>query len=116
MASRLPRPLPFLLPSFYTSEATSGSILVPDPKKSPRGKRAVAEQQAEAPLVIQALQEPLLEALQETDAQAPVKNEDLHWTPFVLVVVYHFIAGIESGRCLLTHLQHADPLWVYLPT
>ncbi len=75
----------------------------------------MAEQQAEAPLVIQALQEPLLEALQETDTQAAVKNEDLHWTPFVLVVVYYFIAGIKSGRCLLTHLQHADPA-LGLPT
>jgi Transposase DDE domain len=75
----------------------------------------VAEAQAEAPLVIHALQEPLLEALQETDTQPPVQNEDLAWRPFVLVVVYYFVAGIQSGRRLLTHLPHADPA-LGLPT
>lgn len=74
----------------------------------------MAEEQ-EAPLVIQALQEPLLEALQETDTQAPVQNEDLAWRPFILVVIYYFIAGIKSGRRLLTHLRHADPA-LGLPT
>lgn len=69
----------------------------------------MAEVQAEAPVVIHALQEPLLEALQETDTQPPVQNEDLLWRPFVLVVVYYFLAGIKSGRRLLTHLPHADP-------
>ncbi len=69
----------------------------------------MADKQEQAPLVIQALQEPLLEALQETDTQAPVQNQGLAWPLFVRVVVYYFIAGIRSGRCLLTHLQHADP-------
>ena len=69
----------------------------------------MASNQEEAPLVIAALQQPLLDALEETDTQPPVKNEDLHWVSFVLTVVYHFIFGTKSGRCLLTHLQHADP-------
>jgi hypothetical protein len=69
----------------------------------------VANKDEEAPLVIEALQQPLLEALNETAPQSPVKNEDLAWRPFVLVVVYSFLAGIKSGRCLLTHLPHADP-------
>ena len=69
----------------------------------------MTNQQEESPLVIEALQQPLLEALKETDTQPPVKNEDLAWNPFVRVVVYFYIAGIKSGRCLLTHLQHADP-------
>ena len=69
----------------------------------------MASNQEEAPLVIAALQQPLLDALEETDTHPPVKNEDLHWASFVLTVVYHFTFGTKSGRCLLTHLQHADP-------
>ena len=69
----------------------------------------MASNQEESPLVIESLQQPLLEALDETNTQPPVNNEDLTWAPFVRVVVYFYIAGIKSGRCLLTHLQHADP-------
>ena len=63
----------------------------------------------EAPSVFEALQQPLIEALEETDTQPPVKNEKLAWAPFVKVVVYCYVAVIASGRCLITHLQHADP-------
>jgi hypothetical protein len=75
----------------------------------------VAEQREETPLVMQALLEPLLETLNEAEAAKPTQNEDLKWRPFVLVVVYYFVAGIKSGRRLLTHLQHADPA-LDLPT
>jgi hypothetical protein len=68
----------------------------------------VEERNEEARLVIEALQEPLLAALQATDTQPPADNEKLAWRPFVLVVVYYFIAGIKSGRLLLTHLPHAN--------
>ncbi|MGF1581347.1 MAG: hypothetical protein ACFCD0_18645 [Gemmataceae bacterium] len=60
------------------------------------------------PLVFQALEEPLLQVLDETQ-NPPVQNETLHWMSFVRVVVYYFVAGIASGRLLLTHLAHADP-------
>ena len=68
----------------------------------------VEEMDKEAPLVIQALQEPLLAALQATDTQPPVDNEKLAWGTFVNVVVYYFVVGIKSGRLLLTHLPHAN--------
>jgi hypothetical protein len=70
----------------------------------------MATKDEEAPLVIDALLQPLVEAMNETDTQPPVKNEDFSWRSFVLVVVYGFVAGIPSGRRLLSHLPHADPL------
>ena len=60
----------------------------------------------ESPLVFQALQEPLLAALQAMETQ-PVANEKLAWVPFVNIVVYYFVSGIQSGRLLITHLPHA---------
>ena len=75
----------------------------------------VEENPKEAPLVFQALQEPLLAALQATDTQPPVVNEKLSWGPFVNLVVYYFVSGIKSGRLLITHLHHANPA-LGLPT
>ena len=66
----------------------------------------MAATQGESPLVFHALQEPLQRALEETTPPA-VANEELSWPTFVAVVVYYFIAGIQSGRLLLTHLRHA---------
>ena len=62
----------------------------------------------EAPLVFQALQEPLLAALQAMDNQPPVANEKLAWASFVNIVVYYYVFGIKSGRLLITHLSHAS--------
>ena len=66
----------------------------------------MAANQGETPLVFHALQEPLQQALDDT-APPAVANEELSWPTFVCVVVYYFIAGIQSGRLLLTHLRHA---------
>jgi len=74
----------------------------------------VAANQEESPLVFHALREPLQQALAETTPPA-VANEELAWPTFVSVVVYYFVAGIQSGRLLLTHLQHA-PAELGLPT
>jgi hypothetical protein len=68
----------------------------------------VVANQGEAPLVFDALQEPLQQALDDT-APEPVANEELSWPTFVSVVVYYFVAGLKSGRLLLTHLPHAPP-------
>ena len=76
---------------------------------------AVAASEVETPLVFEAFQEPLHQALDDTDTQPPVANEELSWRTFVLVVVYYFVAGLQSGRLLLTHLQHA-PAELNLPT
>jgi hypothetical protein len=73
----------------------------------------VAANQEEAPLVFHALQEPLHQALAET-TPPPVANEELSWPTFVCVVVYYFVAGLKSGRLLLTHLRHA-PAELALP-
>jgi hypothetical protein len=72
------------------------------------------EPNKETPVVFEVLQEPLNEALQATDTLPPAQNETLSWHTFVRVVVYYFIAGIRSGRLLLTHLAHADPA-LHLP-
>ena len=69
----------------------------------------MADKQEEASLVIHALQEPLVEALKETDTQDVIQNEELSWPTFVFVGIYFFIAGQKSGRQLITHLAHADP-------
>ena len=75
---------------------------------------AVAAKQEETPLVLHAMLAPLQQVLDET-APAPVANEELSWSTFVSVVVYYFVAGLKSGRLLLTHLQHA-PAELALPT
>ncbi len=69
----------------------------------------MADKQEETPLVIEALLEPLVEALKETNTQDGVPNEKLSWRNFVLVAMFYFIGGVKSGRRLITHLAHADP-------
>lgn len=71
-------------------------------------------QQEETPLVLHALLKPMQQTLGEK-ATAPVLNEALSWPNFALTVVYYFVAGLQSGRLLLTHLQHA-PAELGLPT
>jgi hypothetical protein len=68
----------------------------------------VVNNHEEAPLVIEALQQPLLKALNETDTHPPVKNEDLAWQPFVLTVVYYFIAGKKKARSIITKIKNAN--------
>jgi hypothetical protein len=68
----------------------------------------------EQPLVFHALYEPLQQVLAET-VSPPDPKEKLSWRTFVGVVVYYFVAGIKSGRLLLTHLPHA-PAELGLPT
>jgi hypothetical protein len=73
----------------------------------------MSEEATKTPLVFDALQEPLLQVLAQSascDPEAKVDpKESLSWPAFVRIVVYYFLAGLSSGRLLLTHLASADP-------
>ncbi len=53
---------------------------------------------------------PLETSLEQHERDHPPHHrEELHFTDFVRILVYHFVKGCESGRLLLTDLESAAP-------